>query len=344
MSKTNFPIDFVITWVDGNDPVWREEKEHYLHPDKPSTQIDNRESRYRDWDNLRYWFRAVEKYAPWVHQIHLVTYGHIPKWLNLDAPKLNIVHHSDFIPREYLPVFSSHPIELNLHRIPGLSEHFVYFNDDFFLTSPVCPKDFFVNGLPCDSLEESPLALSGNYAISGIMNSVNNNDIMFASRHFDRKTSRKTMKHLWYNLHDPHAALKNLILNILNDRHFFGFNIHHLPQAYRKSTFQEVWQTEPELLHETCTHRFRNAQDVSQCVFKFWQLLTGQFHPYNKRTFGQKFNVGVQMDLICKAISIQQYKAICINDSPSVNFEETKQRINRLFADMLPEKSTFENT
>ena len=113
--------------------------------------------RYREWDTLRYWFRAVEKYAPWVNQVYFVTCGHVPKWLNMDAPKLHFVRHQDYIPEQYLPTFSSHPIELNLHRIEGLSEHFVYFNDDFYLTAPVQETDFFVNGLPCDSLEETPL-------------------------------------------------------------------------------------------------------------------------------------------------------------------------------------------
>ena len=81
----------------------------------------------------RWWFRAVEKFAPWVNKIHFVTYGHLPKWLNIDNPKLNIAKHSDFIPQKYLPTFSSFPIEVNLHRIKGLAERFVYFNDDMFL-------------------------------------------------------------------------------------------------------------------------------------------------------------------------------------------------------------------
>ena len=126
----NYPIDFVVTWVDGNDPIWQAEKAKY----SPNKNADNRNVRFRDWDNMQYWFRAVEKFAPWVNKIHFVTYGHLPKWLNTDNPKLNIVKHSDFIPKEYLPTFSSHSIELNLHRIEGLAERFVYFNDDMFLT------------------------------------------------------------------------------------------------------------------------------------------------------------------------------------------------------------------
>lgn len=92
---------------------------------------------------LQYWFRGVEKFAPWVNRIYFVTWGHIPSWLNLSHPKLKVVRHEEFIPTDYLPTFSSHPIELNLHRIKGLSERFVYFNDDTFLIRPVLQEDFF---------------------------------------------------------------------------------------------------------------------------------------------------------------------------------------------------------
>ena len=67
-----------------------------------------------------------------VRRIHFVTWGHLPSWLNKEHPKLNIVNHKDFIPEKYLPTFNSHAL-WNMHRIPGLAENFVYFNDDMFL-------------------------------------------------------------------------------------------------------------------------------------------------------------------------------------------------------------------
>src|SRR5699024_2272679 len=71
-------------------------------------------------------------------------------WLDVNHPKLNIVKHEDFIPEEYLPTFSARPIELNLHRIEGLAEQFVYFNDDMFMLDFLKKDDFFFNGMPCD--------------------------------------------------------------------------------------------------------------------------------------------------------------------------------------------------
>ena len=141
-------IDFVIIWVDGDDPVWKEERAKYDHP--ASCLPNSNNFQFRDWGVLPYWFRSVERYAPWVRRIHFVTCGHYPEWLNLDHPKLHFVRHEDFIPSEYLPTFSANPIELNIHRIPGLSEQFVYFNDDMFVAAPVKPTDFFINGLPRD--------------------------------------------------------------------------------------------------------------------------------------------------------------------------------------------------
>ena len=119
-------IDFVLPWVDGSDTDWIRERNHYLGIKEENVET----SRFRDWENLQYWFRGVEKFAPWVRRIYFVTWGHVPKWLNTAHPKLTVVRHEDYIPAEYLPTFSSHPIELNLHRIKGLSDRFVYFNDE----------------------------------------------------------------------------------------------------------------------------------------------------------------------------------------------------------------------
>ena len=141
-------LDFVITWVDGNDKEWQKEKWTYSAKNDIISDNDDREERYRDWDNLQYWFRGIEKYAPWVRTIHFVTCGHLPAWLNTNHPKLHIVKHSDYIPKKYLPTFNSHTIEWNFHRIEGLSERFVYFNDDMFLFKPTSPEDFFLGNCP----------------------------------------------------------------------------------------------------------------------------------------------------------------------------------------------------
>ena len=325
-------IDFVIAWVDGADPAWQAEKAKYR------TGGDGSAVRYRDWDTLRYWFRAVETYAPWVNRIHFVTWGHVPAWLYTEHSKVHIVRHDEFIPKEYLPTFSSHPIELNLHRIEGLAEHFVYFNDDFFLTAPVKPTDFFRRGIPRDSLEETPLRTTRRE----LMNSVNANDIIFLNQHFRKGECRRAHWRRWYCLRTPAVAVKNLLQTPFARMHFYGLNNHHLPQAYCKSTLEKVWRLEPQWLRETCTHKFRTAQDVSQCVFKYYQLATGNFDPVNKRALGRWFPGGSDYVGAAKAIRERRYRYICFNDSPDIDFETARKTVAEAFEAVHPNKCTFE--
>jgi hypothetical protein len=143
-------IDIVIIWVDGSDPVWQKEKAAYANQQKSQADIDDAVYRFRDWDNLQYLFRSIETFTPWVRKVHFVTNGQKPSWLNLNAEKLHFVKHEDYIPAEYLPTFNSSAIELNLHRIEGLSEKFIFFNDDMFIIKPMQKTDFFRKGLPCE--------------------------------------------------------------------------------------------------------------------------------------------------------------------------------------------------
>lgn len=88
-------IDFVVTWVDSNDENWRKEKQYY--EEEMSINVDlNDNLRYRDWGFMRYWFRAVEKYAPWVNKVYFITEGHLPEWLNLENEKLVVIKHGKY--------------------------------------------------------------------------------------------------------------------------------------------------------------------------------------------------------------------------------------------------------
>ena len=110
----NNQIDIVVTWVDDTDPQWIKKKAEHTGTE---SKEGNTEVRYRDWDTLRYWFRGVEKFAPWVRYVFFVTDNQKPQWLNTDHPKLKWVKHTDYMPAEYLPTFNSNVIEWNLNRI-----------------------------------------------------------------------------------------------------------------------------------------------------------------------------------------------------------------------------------
>ena len=148
MTKNIPDIDFVYLWVDGSDPVWRAKKDVHIGVDKTQSLV-NCEGRYADNDELKYSLRSLEKYAPWIRTIHIVTDNQVPKWLDTSNPKIHIVDHSEILPQESLPCFNSALIEHFLWKIPGLSEHFLYGNDDMFLNKPATPASFFdANGLP----------------------------------------------------------------------------------------------------------------------------------------------------------------------------------------------------
>lgn len=134
-------IDFVITWVDMNDPKWQEDFAKYSG-NRDNTKNGVSEARFRDYGLLRYWFRGVEKFAPWVRKIHFVTCGQKPEWLDENNPKIHLVNHKDYIPEQFLPTFNSVVIEYYLHRIPGLAEHFVYFNDDVHIINTIGTERF----------------------------------------------------------------------------------------------------------------------------------------------------------------------------------------------------------
>ena len=138
---TPFPIDIVYTWVNGSDPDFirqlnKQDKSH------SNTAEDTSESRFQDFNQLLYSLRSIEMYAPWIRRVYIVTNGQIPSWINLTSVTM-VNHKSIFTEPSHLPNFNSLAIETHLHEIPGLSENFIYFNDDFSLMSPTCPEDFW---------------------------------------------------------------------------------------------------------------------------------------------------------------------------------------------------------
>ena len=330
----NQQIDIVIPWVDGSDPEWQSEFKKYSA--QSTGRDDNSEIRYRDWDNLQYLFRGIEKFTPWVRKVHLITCGQKPKWLNTNAPKLNFVRHEDFIPKEWLPTFSVRPIELNLHRIEGLAEQFVYFNDDYFLLRPVKPERFFRNGLPCDMaiLDTLPMGGSRGHMIM--------NDVNLVNRHFNKNKVLKTQTLKWLNPKYGGQLMRTLAL--MSFSVFPGFRNHHMPQAYLKSTFCEVWEAEEPLLHEVSSHRFRDITDVNQYVFRYWQLMSGKFHPVNIVNDSVRYAISDdKIDKLTETIRNQKRDILVTYDTDKISdFEALEKKINSAFDSILPEKSSFE--
>lgn len=326
-------VDFVLPWVDGNDPAWLEQFNQYASV----SSGDKKKYRFRDWDNLQYIFRGFEFFTDWVRKIHFVTWGHLPPWLKIDHPKLNIVRHQDFLPEEILPIFSSHPIEINLHRIPGLSEKFVYFNDDTFLLKQLKKERFFKKDLPRDLLSFSIISISP-------IAHIKINNIQAVNRNFEKKI---VIRDNFFKI----FCFKYKIIDLLKSSilvpwpSITAFFDPHQPQPFLKSTFDKVWESESGILTQTTKAKFRSSNDVNQYLFRYWQLVSGNFIPISlKNTFAKAIYDYDSLEILLDKVNSDRYEMICINDIIDDDnfFNIAKNEVNHALNKILPQKSSFE--
>ncbi|MFJ7205080.1 stealth family protein [Streptomyces sp. NPDC098789] len=247
-----FPVDAVYTWVDGADPQWRARRAQVT--DEPYHEQAANSARYLNRDELRYSLRSLHLHAPWIRHVYLVTDRQTPAWLAQSHPGLTLVDHRDvFSDPTALPTFNSHAIESRLHHIDGLSEHFLYFNDDFFLGSPLTPGDFFLaNGLG-KFFPSRALLPSGNASARDIPASVagmNNRSLL--EERFGVTVARKMM---------------------------------HIPYPLRRSVLAEIEREFPEPHRATGRSRIRSVDDLSipASLHHHYAFLTGRAVPAELR-------------------------------------------------------------
>ena len=245
------PIDVVYTWVDGSDSRWQERKRATLEalgPERDRLHSSaTSAARYASRDLLRYSLRSLERHAPFVRKVYLVTDHQLPEWLDVDQPDLELVFHEDIFPDpSHLPTFSSRAIECHLHRIPGLSERFIYFNDDVMLWGPTTPADFFdEQGRPIVYLDRRRVVWNPkdkNFDLP-----VNN-----AARHCSRLLEEE-----------------------------FGYRVEqrvdHVPYALCRSALESLWKRFPEELEAVSAHPFRYPDTVTStfCLAPHWGICSG---------------------------------------------------------------------
>lgn len=245
------PVDAVVSWVEGNDPVHRQKRQKAMkhgnleNIDPIAAGLD--ETRFKDNGELFYCLASIRKFAPWIRRIHLITDNQVPRFLTSQRRKelgLDVVDHR-VIFRSYewaLPTFNSRSIETAMCRIPDLAEHFIYFNDDFVITSPVKSKDFFSDGKVVLRGSWQPFK---HYGVIGIKLSLL---INFLAKKLLGLT--RTM----YLLGQMRAAK------------IAGFNrtyyrAPHVPHPIRKTTLSDWFEKHPELFAENIKFQFR---DINQ--------------------------------------------------------------------------------
>ncbi|MDF1553204.1 MAG: Stealth CR1 domain-containing protein [Deferrisomatales bacterium] len=230
-------IDVVYTWVDGSDPRWRAKREFVL---RGSSGIEARrggdtgEHCFSDNAELKFSLRSLECHAPWVRRVYLVTDAQVPRWLNQE--EVHVVDHTDVFPSpDLLPSFSSHAIELCLHRIDGLADQFVGFNDDFFLGRRIHPEDFYSSGKPIVRVVRM-----GRKRLS-----------RFHAADAERMT--------------PHQAAVARSRHLIYER--FGvllpYKVRHYPRAMTRRGLQAVWDLFPSEIRTTLGNPFRTVEDVA---------------------------------------------------------------------------------
>ncbi|GGS51887.1 stealth conserved region 3 domain-containing protein [Streptomyces cinerochromogenes] len=245
-----FPVDAVYTWVDGDDPVMAVKRR--AHQALSHNAIAPREtgaSRYTSHDELRYALRSLEMYAGFIRHVYLVTDSQTPSWLDPEAEGLTVVDHRDILPADALPVFNSHAIESRLHHIPGLSEHYLYFNDDVFINRPVGAERFFHgNGIARIPLSPLKLGVGAPHPLEPAPNSAGKNAREVIRRFHGRYVTHKS-------LHTPHPQL----LSVMREMEGLGI----------------------EELERTSYSRFRSTTDVAPAstLHHHWAIATGRAVP-----------------------------------------------------------------
>ena len=167
------------------------------------------------------------------------------------------------------------------------------------------------------------------------------NDSEIIAKHFNKREYIK--KNLFKYLNIKYGLKSNITnLFMMRYKQFSGFSYPHIPSSFLKSTYEEVWDNEEEVLDSVSKNKFRTNNDVNQYIFKAWQYCTGKFMPRSLK-FGDNIPITNENSKLIKTIKGSRYKVLCINDSSNIkDFEKTRNEINMAFEEKFKDKSSFE--
>ena len=282
MTKDNvkqIPIDAVILWVDGNDEAHRAKILPYLE-NKSIITSEKFRTKYDQVNEIKFTINSILKFAPYIRNVFIITDNQTPQFLkekkNDDAyKKVSIIDHTIIFKdyEEFLPTFNCRPIETCLYKIPNLAEHFIYFNDDFFLINETKPEDFFKNGFPI---------LRGKW-------------LKFDENKFYKKFKKPRI---------GHKTAQQLAAKTVGFDKYYNFK--HTPHPLRKSTFENYFAHNEDVFLENIKYRFRNAKQFTPqglanhleiknktCYFKD-DLQLMYFRSYKKPLYWYKFKLNVK--------------------------------------------------
>ena len=308
-------IDIIVPFYNDKDDKWRNIMYEYMAEEGSKDRQVTGDERYRDWDCFKYFFRCIEKNCKWVNKVFVVvaSESQIPEWLNTKYEKLEVVYHREFIPEELLPTFDPMTIDVYFSKIKGLSDNYVYMNDDYYFINPTTVGMFFVDDYPVYKDTETELVKFGAWwteGSDGTFYKVLNTGIDFQIKVDGEKAK-------WYALD-------------------------HLPVAHKKDFESKIIDKYyDDFINANNTSRFRNKDNFTEhmllCMYKDTQ-------PYYKfNIYHNSCYVSVTKDT-----NFEDYgkcDMICLNDTQLLSnedFEETKAKMVDFFNKRFPDKSLYE--
>ena len=327
-----YPVDFVITWVDGQDPAWRRKRAAAANSQEHERQA-NDNCRFINSNELLYALRSIYTNCSWFNKIYIVTDNQRPIWLNEDCEEVVVVDHKTIFGKEgKLPTFNSNAIESRLHHIPGLAEHYVTLNDDFFIGRGISEKFFFHDrGEP--RLYFSALKKEEKILREMLPENLERGEIY-------QRTQNRTRKLIW----------KEYGLVIRQ-------NPRHTPKPFRKSAVLAVEKRFWNQIEPTLHHQFRSAQGLfflALCMFdefaagnrpipaKLWSFRRDgsclSYRDYIHINLGKSAMVSRIRYWCIRAFSPA---CICLNDVEKTT-PENREEMVRFLAKLFPNKCPAE--
>lgn len=308
------PIDMVYLWVDGNDPAWQAKRNHTIGVTEERSAV-NCDGRYASHDELLYSLRSADLYAPWLRRIYIVTDNQVPAWLDTSNPKVRIVDHKEIMPPEALPCFNSVVIEHFLWRIPGLSERFLYANDDTYFGRAVEPADFFApDGLPYIRQNRRPLR----------------RPLLWLKQ----KITGRKMSNYSHTVHETAKLVQRRYGK------YYGAKAHHNIDAYLRSDCEATFREFLDRLQPTFGNHVRSDNDVQRSLYSYAALARRRAHPL---FVTQRTSLYVHIENPRHYEKLRTYAPMffCMNDSEYAT-ETDRTRSQEYLAGRFPQKSKFE--
>lgn len=294
-SDIRFDIDIVFSWVDGSDIEFQRRRAAQMASYVVGEGDDN-EARYRQIDELKYALRSIHMFAPWIRNIYIATDSPVPRWLDAEHPRIHIMRSEDFFSdTSGLPTHNSHAVESQLHHIPGLSEHFLYSNDDMFIGRPLSPDVFFSPGGVTKFVE------------AGTRIGLGETD---PTRSGFENAARVNRRLLWERF------------GAVTTRH-----LEHCAAPLRISVLREMESEFAEDFRRTATSPFRSATDISvtNSLYHYYGLMTGRAVTQTQaKVLYIETTLRQAPDMMRRLLKKRDQDMFCLNDGskPEIDAEE----------------------